>query len=293
MVSQLFLALNSLQRADVLPRTCPVTHADWLSCFQTYWSFFTFFKVHETWLFNVVLSCCTRFLEHWYAGTGPPRGARVPGAGARITGIAIVCPRKTTSYSRCNPAWLIYWRQSWTEKPRMTDWQMSTGLAVIFSFCVQLSFRRHELSRTIFLHKIIYFINVYMKIKINTQTSRKLFQNILRFTKLEQAFSRRQKVGKWNIVFVRKRIWPKTRLRWPCFWLLHNGNEFWSMSVSIILQSFYFFYPVRCILFDFFSCFLLTCIFVLVLGMSIGNESAPIQLAQCWFPGLAISNAKI
>jgi len=25
----------------------------------------------------------------------------------------------------------------------------------------------------------------------------------------------------------------------------------------------------------------------------IGNESAPIQLAQCWFPGLAISNAKI
>ena len=24
-----------------------------------------------------------------------------------------------------------------------------------------------------------------------------------------------------------------------------------------------------------------------------GNESAPIQLAQCWFPGLAISNAKI
>jgi len=54
-----------------------------------------------------------------------------------------------------------------------------------------------------------------------------------------------------------------------------------------------FFYPVRCILFDFFSCFLLTCIFVLVLGMSIGNESAPTQLAQCWFPGLAISNAKI
>jgi len=25
----------------------------------------------------------------------------------------------------------------------------------------------------------------------------------------------------------------------------------------------------------------------------IGNESVPIQLAQCWFPGLAISNAKI
>jgi len=24
----------------------------------------------------------------------------------------------------------------------------------------------------------------------------------------------------------------------------------------------------------------------------IGNESAPIQLAQCWFPGLAIANAK-
>jgi len=23
-----------------------------------------------------------------------------------------------------------------------------------------------------------------------------------------------------------------------------------------------------------------------------GNESVPIQLAQCWFPGLAISNAK-
>jgi len=25
----------------------------------------------------------------------------------------------------------------------------------------------------------------------------------------------------------------------------------------------------------------------------IWNESVPIQLAQCWFPGLAISNAKI
>jgi len=25
----------------------------------------------------------------------------------------------------------------------------------------------------------------------------------------------------------------------------------------------------------------------------IGKESVPIQLAQCWFPGLAISNAKI
>jgi len=26
---------------------------------------------------------------------------------------------------------------------------------------------------------------------------------------------------------------------------------------------------------------------------SVGNESVPIQLAQCWFPGLAISSAKI
>jgi len=26
---------------------------------------------------------------------------------------------------------------------------------------------------------------------------------------------------------------------------------------------------------------------------SVGNESVPIQLAQCWFPELAISNAKI
>ena len=26
---------------------------------------------------------------------------------------------------------------------------------------------------------------------------------------------------------------------------------------------------------------------------SIGNESVPIHLAQCWFPGLAISSAKI
>jgi len=25
----------------------------------------------------------------------------------------------------------------------------------------------------------------------------------------------------------------------------------------------------------------------------IGNESVPTQLAQCWFPGLVISNAKI
>jgi len=30
-----------------------------------------------------------------------------------------------------------------------------------------------------------------------------------------------------------------------------------------------------------------------VRATSIGNESVPIQLAQCWFPGLAISNAKI
>jgi len=29
------------------------------------------------------------------------------------------------------------------------------------------------------------------------------------------------------------------------------------------------------------------------LGFTIGNESVPIQLAQCWFPGLTISNAKI
>jgi len=28
-------------------------------------------------------------------------------------------------------------------------------------------------------------------------------------------------------------------------------------------------------------------------AVSIGNESVPIQLAQCWFPRLAISNAKI
>jgi len=27
--------------------------------------------------------------------------------------------------------------------------------------------------------------------------------------------------------------------------------------------------------------------------LPIGNETVPIQLAQCWFPGLAISNAKI
>jgi len=26
--------------------------------------------------------------------------------------------------------------------------------------------------------------------------------------------------------------------------------------------------------------------------VNIGNDSVPIQLAQCWFPGLAISNAK-
>jgi len=26
--------------------------------------------------------------------------------------------------------------------------------------------------------------------------------------------------------------------------------------------------------------------------LPIGKESVPIQLAQCWFPGLAISNAK-
>ena len=27
--------------------------------------------------------------------------------------------------------------------------------------------------------------------------------------------------------------------------------------------------------------------------LCIGNESVPIQLAQCWYHGLAISNAKI
>ena len=27
--------------------------------------------------------------------------------------------------------------------------------------------------------------------------------------------------------------------------------------------------------------------------MGIGNENVPIQLAQCWFPGLAIFNAKM
>ena len=31
----------------------------------------------------------------------------------------------------------------------------------------------------------------------------------------------------------------------------------------------------------------------LALSVGIGNESVPIQLAQCWFPGLAISNATI
>jgi len=28
-------------------------------------------------------------------------------------------------------------------------------------------------------------------------------------------------------------------------------------------------------------------------GSAIGNESVPTQLAQCWFPGMAISSAKI
>jgi len=32
---------------------------------------------------------------------------------------------------------------------------------------------------------------------------------------------------------------------------------------------------------------------VIILQTGIGNESVPIQLAQCWFPRLAISNAKI
>jgi len=29
------------------------------------------------------------------------------------------------------------------------------------------------------------------------------------------------------------------------------------------------------------------------MSVPMGNESVPIQLAQCWFPGLAICNAKI
>ena len=32
---------------------------------------------------------------------------------------------------------------------------------------------------------------------------------------------------------------------------------------------------------------------MLCVRVGMGNESVPIQLAQCWFPGLAISNAKI
>jgi len=32
---------------------------------------------------------------------------------------------------------------------------------------------------------------------------------------------------------------------------------------------------------------------VLALLLKIGNESVPIQLTQCWFPGLAISNAEM
>jgi len=31
----------------------------------------------------------------------------------------------------------------------------------------------------------------------------------------------------------------------------------------------------------------------IISAFSIGNECVPIQLAQCWFPGLAISSAKI
>ena len=27
--------------------------------------------------------------------------------------------------------------------------------------------------------------------------------------------------------------------------------------------------------------------------LAIGNESVPMQLARCWFPGLAITNAKM
>jgi len=30
-----------------------------------------------------------------------------------------------------------------------------------------------------------------------------------------------------------------------------------------------------------------------LVGVDIGNESVPIQLAQCWFPGLANSSVKI
>jgi len=29
------------------------------------------------------------------------------------------------------------------------------------------------------------------------------------------------------------------------------------------------------------------------LYVNVGNESVPIQLAQCWFPGLAVSGVKI
>jgi len=38
---------------------------------------------------------------------------------------------------------------------------------------------------------------------------------------------------------------------------------------------------------------LLSKLFGATFYLAIGNESEPIQLAQCWFPKLAISNAKI
>ena len=34
-------------------------------------------------------------------------------------------------------------------------------------------------------------------------------------------------------------------------------------------------------------------VLVITRPAGIWNESVPIQLAQCWFPGLAISNAKM
>ena len=41
------------------------------------------------------------------------------------------------------------------------------------------------------------------------------------------------------------------------------------------------------------SCLAWRCDILALVLYVIGNESAPMQLAQCWFPGLAISDAKI
>jgi len=55
---------NSLYHADVPLKCCWLTHAELVEWSLELHTFLHFSKGTKTWLY-VILSCCTRFLEHW------------------------------------------------------------------------------------------------------------------------------------------------------------------------------------------------------------------------------------